>query len=57
MVIKYTMTILRYTIFCNIGCVKREISIELISAKIKYTIFRFGMDTGNIKFVKIYKVD
>lgn len=56
-IIRYAITILRYTIFCNIGCIIGETLIEPTSANIKYMIFRYKMDAGNLKYVKIFKID
>lgn len=56
MIIRYTITILRYTIFSNVDYVMMEIIIELHNANIKYMIFRYEIDTGDIKYVKIYKI-
>lgn len=57
MVIKYAVTTLSYTIFCNVDYVMGETSTEPISANIKYMIFRCEKDTGNIKDIKIRKLD
>lgn len=56
MVIRYTIIILRYTILYNVGCIMRETLIEPTSANIKYMIFRYKIDAGNIKYVKICKM-
>lgn len=55
-VISYAITILRYTIFYNLGCVMRKTSTKPMSANIKYTIFSCEIDTSNIKYIKIRKV-
>lgn len=56
MIIRYAITTLRYIIFCNVGYVMRKTSTELISAIIKYMIFRYKMKVGNIKYIKIHKI-
>lgn len=51
------MTTLRYTIFYNINYVIGEIIKKPNNANIKYTIFRCEIDAGNIKYIKIRKID
>lgn len=57
MIIRYTIISLKYTVFHNISCVIGEKIIRKNSTNIKYTIFKYEIDAGDIKYIKIHKIN
>lgn len=54
-IIQYTITPLRYTIFCNIGYIMRKITTKPNNVNIKYTIIRCKINVDNIIYIKLHR--